>query len=417
MSLKKQLFSLYNLIPPLLRGRLSRRFFKFHYKTEFLEGVEFKIADTEDEIGQAFQLVQNEYEKKGLVENEFSGMRLTKYNLLPSTIIFIAKKDEKVIGTVSLIIDTNLGLPADFLADLSELRRHGERLGEISSLAVDRNWVRKNNFVFLGLVLWCSKYSYEVIGCRYNLAVTNKNVGIYYQDLFLFKPLKKKKESYEYVNDPNASAQYLDLKNDLEIFSQMYNKNVETNILYYLRNPPWKNQIKNPHLRSKIVSQKRIGRDLFHELIKLNKKILKDLTLEDYVTIENLIYGKDVNWMQTNSLINDVFYQRESERILTKIPASIYLESETIQSICYDISKAGLNLKLQREVELGDVIKIKLEYFDQEWITLEGKVSWKNNGRIGFRIALDDQKKWEEIYLMYLNEYLLSEKDLAKKAA
>lgn len=66
-----------------------------------------------------------------------SGLRLSAFNALPETKVFIAGRGSAVVGTLTLVPDSWLGLPMDeiYRAELAGRRRH-RYLGEVTSFAV-----------------------------------------------------------------------------------------------------------------------------------------------------------------------------------------------------------------------------------------------------------------------------------------
>src|SRR5438552_1361440 len=70
-----------------------------------IEGVAYKVASTRQEREAAFRLVYEAYTGVGLMEPNAYGMRVTPYHLLPTSEVFVAILDGKVICTLSLIGD------------------------------------------------------------------------------------------------------------------------------------------------------------------------------------------------------------------------------------------------------------------------------------------------------------------------
>jgi hypothetical protein len=100
--------------------------------------VRVKIASTADEWEQAFRLVADRYKEKGYAEADAEGMHFTAYHALPDSVTFIAKEQERVVATVSLVPDNVLlGLPMEAVygEEIAHYRRSGHRLSEITCLA------------------------------------------------------------------------------------------------------------------------------------------------------------------------------------------------------------------------------------------------------------------------------------------
>ena len=103
--------------------------------------VEFRAALTTDELKAAARLVYREYCRRGYVPPHDEGLRLTIFHAIPDTVMFLAVHQILgVIGTVTLIPDSPLGLPMDdvYGPELADLRARGHRLAEASMFAFDR---------------------------------------------------------------------------------------------------------------------------------------------------------------------------------------------------------------------------------------------------------------------------------------
>jgi hypothetical protein len=113
----------------------------------------YKAASCQADRIAAFRLVYQAYLRAGLIEPNRYEMRVTSYQLLPTTDVFLVMKGEFPIATVSLIRDAELGLPCDrlFPAAIERRRRQVARLGEASSLAAAATGSHKTR-VLLGLM-------------------------------------------------------------------------------------------------------------------------------------------------------------------------------------------------------------------------------------------------------------------------
>lgn len=113
-----------------------------NYEYRFGPGNEWRIniANSLSLREKVFRLVYDTYVRKGfnLQLGIQSGLWCTIHHLHPSTISFLVEKDGQPIGTVSIIPDSRIGLPADliFPEKLSSLRKSGRHLCEVFSLAV-----------------------------------------------------------------------------------------------------------------------------------------------------------------------------------------------------------------------------------------------------------------------------------------
>jgi hypothetical protein len=101
--------------------------------------LDFGLAVTLDDFDAAFRFLHDRYVTTGAMAPEASGRRLNLHNLLPSTKVFLAKASGRVVGTMTMVEDSRLGLPMDeaFGAELGRLRDRGRRLAEAGSLTID----------------------------------------------------------------------------------------------------------------------------------------------------------------------------------------------------------------------------------------------------------------------------------------
>lgn len=99
--------------------------------------IAYSVADSHRQREQAFRLVYQNYARKGLVPPADGGLRVTPWHLKGSTNVFVAQRSTEVICTVSLIGDSDLGLPMEsiFSQEVAHERQNG-RVAEVSSLAM-----------------------------------------------------------------------------------------------------------------------------------------------------------------------------------------------------------------------------------------------------------------------------------------
>jgi hypothetical protein len=99
------------------------------FTTELARG----FYDVED----ALRLVYNAYRKTGLIPENAYEMRATKYHLLPTSNIFLARDNDETLGTLTLVRDGVHGLPMEdvFPDEIAERRERGIRMAEVSCLA------------------------------------------------------------------------------------------------------------------------------------------------------------------------------------------------------------------------------------------------------------------------------------------
>jgi hypothetical protein len=126
--------------------------------------VTFSVAASANVRLDAARLVGKLYSAEGyLGEEHVDGAPfLTPHHLLPEATVFIAREGKRVIGTLTVILDSAAGLPMESLygEEVAQLRASGRRVCEICSLAIDPQ--RENGSSTLVLNLFKRAMTYLV---------------------------------------------------------------------------------------------------------------------------------------------------------------------------------------------------------------------------------------------------------------
>jgi hypothetical protein len=173
--------------------------------------ITVKIASQLGEWEQAFRLVAGNYQEAGYQAPTGKPFRFTPYHALPDTTVFVAKRDESVVATFTLVADnTLLGLPLEALyaAEVGGLRRQGCRLAEVTSLAFADLSQREFLQVFTAMIRLMKQYHVGRGGDTWVITVNPRHRNFYckvlgYQSL---GPCK----AYAAVSGAPAEAFWLD---------------------------------------------------------------------------------------------------------------------------------------------------------------------------------------------------------------
>jgi hypothetical protein len=115
----------------------------------FGAGLEYEIRVARDirDRKRAWRFVRQAYARKGYASDNTSDLWYGIHDALPSTTTFLLEKLGVVVGTITVVFDSAIGLPADELysEELGELRSKNRRLSEIISL-VSAEPPRPSNF-------------------------------------------------------------------------------------------------------------------------------------------------------------------------------------------------------------------------------------------------------------------------------
>lgn len=109
-------------------------------------------ADRDDYL-RCFRLVHDRYVETGLIAANVFGLRVVPMHLLPTTDVFVAYRGDKLVGTLTLILDGALGVPLEgvYPEVIASARAAGRRFGEVASLAFGGGSSREFLRIFVAL--------------------------------------------------------------------------------------------------------------------------------------------------------------------------------------------------------------------------------------------------------------------------
>jgi GNAT superfamily N-acetyltransferase len=180
--------------------------------------AEFGLAVSVDTLDAACRLVHDQYVSRGFMTPHPSGLRLGVHHALPTTKVFVATVGPQVVGTVTLIEDSPLGLPMEeiYRRDLDRFRAEGRRLAEASALAADPTYRGVGLPLLLRLMRVLVLYALDLAPLDLLCIAVNPRHVEFYRRVLRFEIFGELK-SYEKVNGAPAVALRLDLEGVREI--------------------------------------------------------------------------------------------------------------------------------------------------------------------------------------------------------
>ncbi len=172
----------------------------------------FKTAEDREELRQSYALVRNAYLKKGYVSRYGGDESLEgAHETPPETRTFLAKKDDIVVMTLTVISDSASGLPMDeiYRTEMNVLRRCGRRMAELSGLASHEALSGKGMLVLLHLQKHAYLYAKSAGIDDFCIAINPRHAS-FYENVLLFEYLGAEKP-YPRVSNFPACARRLDL--------------------------------------------------------------------------------------------------------------------------------------------------------------------------------------------------------------
>jgi hypothetical protein len=204
--------------------------------------IEVKIASTESEWEQAFALAAASYQARGYEPPTYCRLRFTPYHALPDTVTFVAKHEQQVVATFSIVFDnTLLGLPMEsvYPDEIDKLRWDGRRIAETTTLADADLGVREFIQVFLTLIQVAMQHHRSQGGDTPVIAVNPRHKK-FYTKLLGFVPLGPCR-AYGAVQDHPAEAFWVDydlLKNNAPtMYETIFGDTLSPEVLFAPRMP------------------------------------------------------------------------------------------------------------------------------------------------------------------------------------
>lgn len=388
-------------LPDSLRANLERRLFQILPDGPPKDMV-FKIAETKEELEQAFRILHDSYVREGYMVADASGLRITPYHAIPTTTTLIAKIGERVVGTVSLIRQSSLRLPIQTAFDISQVTSSGDQIVEISSLAIDRSYRGTS----AQLLFWLSKYVFEY--CRTSFAIDFIFVTIHprqidlYENIILFQRLSSPSvDRYGFANGAPAVAEYIDMREYSNRLLDVYwNKPPERNVYAFIMVRRLSRQFHFPERAVYTVNDPVMTPEFLDYFFNLKTDVFKNLSDEQLEALHE-IYRECPEYLRVlpEAKAPEGAKSRRQIRYQVNCPASFTLQSEGALHGCtlIQVSNSGFLAKVQHPLNHGDALKARVQINALETVEVDATVVWcDRQGLGGFKIV-SENPGWKKL--------------------
>ena len=399
------LWKAFKAFPDGLRGHFTRLMFSASISKDD-NNFTFKIADTKEEVLQALELVQSNYRRLEMTDSD-ELMRISKFNFMPTTTIFIAKSGEEVVGTISVILDSHLKLPIDNFNNVNDFRGLGV-IGEFSCLTVGQKWRSRNTGISLPLALLALDYCLNTLQLDYIFLTIRKSVVPFYTDICGFELFGDTKK-HSGVNNLKSSSLVVDKKTYLTRLEELYgNAPLEKNLYRLLKTFPW-GKPKDLIEKRSLIAQKVFFSDGFYETLKSSSSALSNLTEMELKTVDNSLNLSSLDETLENG---SILTHRKSYRFSVNLKSNIIAGRESFQTRVLDVSDNGVCLFMdanENSIVIFDLI------LDTKKIRAKGYVCWKFSNRVGVKLV-KPSSEWRD-FIKSLDQELFGHIEEDKKAA
>jgi hypothetical protein len=174
--------------------------------------ITVQVASRPNDFEDAYRLVAANYLASGYEPPGSKPIRFTPFHALPDTVTFVAKDEDHVLATFSLVPDNHLlGLPLEtiYAQEIAALRRTGARMAEVTSFAAADMSLREFSQVFLSMIRLMKQHHVRHGGDTWVITVNPKHRTFYTKALG-YVPLGPCRP-YPKVQGAPAEAYVLDL--------------------------------------------------------------------------------------------------------------------------------------------------------------------------------------------------------------
>ncbi|MFH1022709.1 MAG: hypothetical protein V1809_04915, partial [Planctomycetota bacterium] len=181
--------------------------------------LEYRIAETPEDIEGAVRLVYRNYREIGSCGLNHFEIHFYLHDVLPQTRTLVAAEEGRIVATLTLVFDSPLGVPSGKLypAEVESLRSAGRRPAEISKLAVQRELGARGLSVLKGLFRLAWLLAAPVRGMTDIIILIEPRHDAFYRRSLLFERIGEQKP------DPDAAGvSSLLLRLDLETARDRY---------------------------------------------------------------------------------------------------------------------------------------------------------------------------------------------------
>lgn len=183
------------------------------------------LAHSRRDRQRALELRRDVYRRKGLLGADSVKPRVLPHAFAPGSAMFVAKKDDAVVGTITFYLDSAIGLPMDEVhrEEVDAMRGRFARVAEVGGLAVLEEW----RCAGVAMMLYEATFRWAVAAkAECIVACVNPSSRRVYSKLLLFDVLGGCKQHPRFLGAPSIPIG-LDLTTFQRRFVETYDDEVK----------------------------------------------------------------------------------------------------------------------------------------------------------------------------------------------
>lgn len=371
---------IFKLLPESLRLHLIRSNVQI---PSGMDKLQVKIANTQGELEQAYELLHNSYVEQNLMDPNHSKLRFNIWSALPYTHVIVAKIGDEVIGTVSLIKDSAIGLPSDkaYNNENNELRRSGKRIVEVSALAVAPNYRKVGHKISLYLMKYLYQYTSSYLHADIICATVRHTVVDFYKALFSFEQ-KGKVIKYDFVKGTRANFIYLDLRERQMLkLKNIYLKYPDSSNIYnFCTSSENKEKFEFPSKIEGLITHQQMNPKVLEYFLIHKTALHKELNERELKLIQSAYDNHPSLVKNTNPLNKEKTPDRSNFRHLTQIQAVYITKDMAVMGTILDLSTDGAYFAPMQNLPIQENGSLMFTFQGQKF-RIPCTTVWKNEGK------------------------------------
>jgi hypothetical protein len=393
----KKFWSFLRFMPSAIRARVIRA--KFDIRYDLSADYVLKQAESQDEIQSALNIVHDAYTRLGYIDEHPERVHFNAFICLPTTTILIVKFKDEVVGTMSIVADSGIGLPSEITWDLQQIRSETMKIGEVSALAIKRSHKTSRGHLLLMLCKLMYEFGTQILDLDGVVIAATVEAEPFYTDLLLFKKVVAKTgQRHMAVKGNSSTCCFVNFKKVRADYLSIYgNKRRDKNLYHFFTefvSPNFKLPEKTLSLHGLLHAKNQAVLKLLaeSESLKLGLTFKQKLALANTDPSHRIEHAIDLK--ETGEL-------RMNPRVVIRSVGALIYHGPTdlvIQGAFIDVSASGFQIKTvapNAAVKVGD-LHIVVVRLASEAFSVSATVRWFSGPVFGFEVDEESRSGWKK---------------------
>lgn len=418
--LDRVLVKIASFLPKPLFYKAIRHMYK--PRIDLPDNMIIKIAETVDEIRQAFEIQYDQYVHMRYTEENAAKIICNHYHSLPHSHIVVVKLEDEVVATMTVFGDSSLGLPLESGWDIKRDEIVGKRIGELGSLCIKRGRPGLKGRVFFPLAIYGIRYAKSFLNMDRVFIATRSNVKEFYSALYGFRKLQKKDINYGTVKGFLSTAQYVDLEEGYQRLYKTYKGFKRENHLGHILNSNVYPSFKFPVKKYSSIRGSQLKKEDLEYFFVSKLPVFENMNLDDLLKITNEL-GAEAREALPISISEFLAAVNKQPRGGNRFPVSFSSimrkrdGGRFFEAQFFDVSRSGARIKTSVKLEVGEVYFTSLRLEGSEPVQLEFEVGWVNDHFTGVKLLKTSNTFWTEMLDFFTGEITAIDQEKEKLAA